>query len=218
MTRGLRAPACWLAATTLTWLFLATSAAAALPAPPFALSASPAALVEGAPVVVTIAPAPGARSSERLDLYVVLASVAQAAFLTPEGAWVAEPTPYARDRTTKDGPLTRQWPKAWPSGRHALGLVVVPAGGEPLARADWRFRPSIAWIDVAAAAPGTPGVERGTTWLLALALGVAIAIVWWAARDRHGAERNRDESHRGDDLRAARPRRRAADPPRSRRG
>jgi hypothetical protein len=181
----------------LATLLVATAAEAALPPAPFALSASPVALVEGAPLVVSIAPVRGEAAGERFDLYVVLASVAQAAFLTPQGAWVAQPTPYAQGRTTADGPLTRQWPKAWPSGRHALGLVVVPAGAEPLARADWRFRPSIAWIDVAPAAPGSTPADRGTLALLVLSLAVAIALVWWAGRD--GDRRERGGDRRGPD-------------------
>jgi hypothetical protein len=190
----------------LALLLVATAAEAALPPAPFALSASPVALVEGAPVVVSITPVRGEAPSERFDLYVVLASVAQAAFLTPHGTWVAQPTPYAQGRTTGDGPLTRQWPKAWPSGRHALGLVVVPAGAKPLTRADWRFRPSITWIDVAPAAPAATPANRGTLALLVLSLGVAIALVWWAGRDGDRLERQGDP---GPDQ-PRQPRRRAA--------
>jgi hypothetical protein len=171
----------------LAWLLAATGAEAALPRAPFALSASPTTLVEGAPIEVRVTPVPSETSGEGFDLYVVLASVAQAAFLTPDGGWVAQPTPYAQRRTTGDGPLQRRWSKAWPSGRHALGLVVVPVGADPLARADWRFQPSIAWIDVTPAAPATTPPDRTTLALLVLALGGAIALVWWAGHDRRRA-------------------------------
>ena len=81
MTRGRLALACGLV-VALTCSPTAASVEAALPAAPFALDTSPTAPMEGAPITVSVTPRSGV-GSERFDLYVVLASVAQAAFLTP---------------------------------------------------------------------------------------------------------------------------------------
>jgi hypothetical protein len=167
------------------WLALAvTSAEAALPVPPFELTLSSTSLTEGDTVTVRVAPRPGATGGEPYDLYVLLASVEEAAFLTPEGAWAPRPVPYARALSVTAAPIVRPWPKVWPSGRFALGLVVVPPGVDPLARADWRYRPTITWFDVAPLRRAETPPAGTMPALLAVAAAAAFALVWWAGRAR----------------------------------
>jgi hypothetical protein len=165
-------------------LLAAASAEAALPAPPFDLAVSSTSLIEGQPVTVTIAARPGATSGERYDFYLQLASSEEAAFLTPEGTWAPTPVPYARAVSAADPPTVHRWPRAWPAGHHALGLVVVPASGDPLARPEWTYRPVITWLRIAPlrshdAAPAGP-----LPVLLGVAAAAAVGLVGWAGRPR----------------------------------
>lgn len=160
----------------------ATSVEAALPAPPFDLELSSTSLVEGQAVTVRVTARPGGTGSERYDLYLQLASSEEAAFLTPEGTWAPRPVPYARAASTTDPPIVRQWPRAWPPGRHALGLVVVPASGDPLSRPEWSYRPATAWLRIAPLHPPAAGPAAAVAGLLGVAATVAVALVWWAAR------------------------------------
>jgi hypothetical protein len=159
---------------------VATSVEAALPAPPFELTLSSTSLVEGEPVTVRVAPTSPGRSGERHDVYLLLASVEEAAFLTPEGTWAPHPVPYARGVSTGDAPIVRRWPKAWPPGRYALGLVVVAPSADPLSRADWRYRPAITWFHIAPLVSGDTAPAFPTLALLGVAAAVAVALVWWA--------------------------------------
>jgi hypothetical protein len=162
-------------------LALATaSAEAALPAPPFDLTLSSTSLIEGQAVTVRVAARPGGTGGERYDLYLQMASSEEAAFLTPEGTWAPRPVPYARSVSATDPPLVRQWPKAWPPGQHALGLVVVPASGDPLSRPEWRYRPAITWLQIAPLRSDDAGSGAALLWLLGITAAMAVALVWWS--------------------------------------
>jgi hypothetical protein len=53
----------------------------------------------------------------------------------------------------------------------------VEPGGDPLARLDWRFEPSLATLEVVDPGPRGAGLPGSTLVLLALAGSVAIAVV-----------------------------------------
>lgn len=172
-------------------LLVAAAADAALPAPPFELIVSATTVGEGQPLTLRIAPSGREGARERFDVYVLLASVIEGAFLTPAGAWSAQPVPYAHDVSPADGPVIRQWPRAWPPGRYALGLVVVPPGVDPLARADWRYRPRVVWIDIVRARADAGPPATGQLVMLAVAGAGAIALVGLAGRSGRVSERAR---------------------------
>ena len=157
-----------------------TDVAAALPGPPFDLALSSTSLVEGQTITVRVSARPGGIGRERYDVYLQLASSEEAAFLTPEGVWAPRPVPYARAISTTDPPVVREWARVWPPGRHALGLVVVPASGDPLARPEWSYRPAIAWLRIAPLGGNDSGPPPAILGLLAVAAAVAVALVWWA--------------------------------------
>jgi hypothetical protein len=165
-------------------ILAATSVEGALPAPPFDLTLSSVSPVEGQSVTVRVEPRPGGAPAERHDIYLMLASVEEAAFLTPAGSWASQPVPYVSALAAADPPVVRQWPRAWPPGRFALGLVAVSPGADPLARSEWRYRPAIAWISIAPRAPSGAAPAFGTLALLGAALVVAIGLVWWAGTAR----------------------------------
>jgi hypothetical protein len=168
-------------------LTLAAGAAeAALPAPPFRLTLSSASPAEGQPVTVRVEGTRDGRDGQRHDLYVVLASAEEAAFLTPDGAWAPRPVPYAASVSPSEPPIVRQWPRAWPPGRHALGMVVVAPSADPLDRSQWRYRPVIRWIDIAPARPDATPPATGTLALLGVATAVAAGLVWWAGVSASG--------------------------------
>ena len=162
----------------------AAVAEAALPAPPFDLTLSPTSLIEGEPVTIRVTPTASTPDAARYDLYLLLASVEEAAFLTPEGTWAPTPVPYARSVSTVDPPIVRPWPHAWPPGRFAFGLVVVPPSGDPLGRDEWRYRPAITWFDVAPRASGTGTPVSTSLVVLGVAAAGAAALVWWATLAR----------------------------------
>lgn len=159
----------------------ATSVEAALPAPPFDLGLSPTSLIEGDTATVRVTARPRSTEAGRYDVYVLLASVEQAAFLTPEGTWAPRPVAYARAVSTSDPPIVRPWPKVWPAGDYALGLVVVPPSGDPLARSEWRYRPAVTWFQIAPRQSAAAALTPATVGLLGLAAAAAIALVWWAS-------------------------------------
>ena len=161
-------------------LVAAAAAEAALPAPPFDLAVSSTSLREGDTVTVRVSPRPTGAAQDRYDLYVLLASSEEAAFLTPEGRWAPRPVAYARAVSTSNPTLVREWPRVWPAGQHALALVAVAPDGDPLDRATWQFRPAIVWLRITPLHPnGAASVVR--TWLLLGAAALAaVALVWWA--------------------------------------
>jgi hypothetical protein len=165
-------------AAVVTFMALAaTTATAALPAPPFDFSLSPSSVVEGEPVTIRITPrsaAPGAH-----DLYVVHARSEEASFLDPNGAWAPRPVLYARVGDGPVAPIVRPWPKAWPPGEHALALVVVPVSGDPLARLGWRYRPVERRVTIAPRVSGDAPPDVMTMTVLAALTLAAIGAVWW---------------------------------------
>jgi hypothetical protein len=161
-------------------LLAAAAAEAALPAPPFDLAVSSTSLREGDTVTVRVSPRSAGAAQDRYDLYVLLASSEEAAFLTPEGRWAPRPVAYARAVSTSNPPLVREWPRVWPAGQHALALMAVAPAGDPLDRASWQFRPAIVWLRITPLNPDR-GAPMVWTWLLLGAAALAaVALVWWA--------------------------------------
>ena len=70
---------------------------------------------------------------------------------------------------------------AGPGREIPLALVVVPAGGDPLARFAWTYRPTLVRISIQAPGPAAPLDVRGLASLAALTL-VACAVVLLAGR------------------------------------
>lgn len=142
-----------LAAALLAGLAAALAAEAALPAPPFALEVTPARVTAGQPVAVRLTPRGG--PAGEFDLYLMWALSPEAAFLTPEGVWSPRPVPFRARVPAAGPPITTRWVPG-PPGEIPLALVVVPAGGDPLARFAWRFRPELARVSAPAPAPPAP--------------------------------------------------------------
>jgi hypothetical protein len=141
------------AALLLAVLGLAAGAAeATLPAPPFALDVAPARVAAGETVLLQITPRGG---SGEFDLYIMWALAPEAAFLTPEGAWSPRPVAFRAGVPAAGAPMSLRWAPG-PPGEIPLALVVVPRGGDPLARFAWTFRPVLAWISAGTPAPALP--------------------------------------------------------------
>ena len=165
-----------IAAAALT-LVLAAGAEASLPAPPFTLDVTPAQVAAGQPVALTLTPRGGAGA---WDLYLMWAFSPEAAFLTPDGAWSPRPVAF-RARVPAAGPaITLRWVPT-PPRDIPLALVVVPAGGDPLARFAWTFRPLIAWISARPPAARAP-LDVATLAALAAVTLLACALVVLSGR------------------------------------
>ena len=158
-------------------LGLASGAEAALPAPPFALDVTPSRVAAGQPVQLAITPR-GGRGV--WDVYLMWAFSPEAAFLTPEGAWSPRPVAFRARVGASGPPITARWiPNR--SGDIPLALVVVEAGGDPLARFAWTFRPEIAWISAPPPAGPAP-LDVATLAPLAVVTLLACALVVVAGR------------------------------------
>jgi len=158
-------------------LALARAAEAALPAPPFALDVTPARVPAGQPVRLAITPRGG---ESTFDLYLMWALSPEAAFLTPEGAWSPRPVAFRAGLRAAGEPIVGRWVPG-PGRDIPLALVVVPAGGDPLARFAWTYRPTLVRISVDVPAARAPLDVRGLAPLAALTL-VACAVVLLAGR------------------------------------
>jgi hypothetical protein len=152
-----------------------TTADAALPAPPFALTAAPSSVDAGDAVSIDVVPR--ATGGGPWDVYVVWLYAERAAFLGPDGAWTPRPVPF-RARLAAGEPARGAWARAGPAGDATLALVVVRPGADPLDRADWTYRPVLASVHVGAPSAARP--PRSWTTLAGL-LGVAVlatVLVW----------------------------------------
>ena len=136
----------------LALLSLATPGEAALPAPPFTLDVTPVRIAAGESVVLRITPTGGAGS---FDLYLMWALAPEAAFLGAEGAWAPRPTAFRAGVAASGAPISVRWTPNSP-GEIPLALVVVPAGGDPMDRFAWVFRPVLTALSVRVAASPVP--------------------------------------------------------------
>src|SRR5262249_15391778 len=141
---------------------------AALPAPPFALAATPSSVVAGDAVAVRVIPRSG--PGGQWDAYIVWLYAENAAFLGPNGAWTPRPVPFRAGLA--GGDIARGvWAHTGPPGDGTLALVLVRPGADPLDRAEWTHRPALATVHVAA-----PDVTRSSlSWPMLLGL-VAAAV------------------------------------------
>jgi hypothetical protein len=153
----------------------ATSAEAALPAAPFALSATPATVNAGDSVALDVTPR--AYAGGPWDVYIVWLFAERAAFLGPDGAWAPRPVPF-RARLAAGESARGVWTRAGPPGDVTLALVAVPPGVDPLDRAEWTSRPTLAHARVAAPAEARPRRPWTTLTALLAAAFAATALVW----------------------------------------
>ncbi|MGH7356384.1 MAG: YfhO family protein, partial [Candidatus Rokuibacteriota bacterium] len=174
---GRRPRAAALALTAV--LFVAAGpASAALPEPPFTLDVSPSDVGPGRRVVVTVAPRAGPGSAGAFDVYLMWAGDERAAFLTRDGAWAPRPVAWRADVTSAGGgALVAEWRTPYPVGAVRLALVVVPAGGDPLARREWRFRPEVLTLTVRGPSRTGGGVTPGELWPMLVATLLVCGIV-----------------------------------------
>jgi hypothetical protein len=149
-------------------LACAAGAEAALPAPPFTLDVSPSRVAAGQPVQLSITRRGGAGA---WDLYLMWAFSPEAAFLAPDGTWSPRPVAFRARLPATGAPITLRWVPS-PPREVPLALVVVPAGGDPLARFAWTFRPVIARVD---ARPPAAHAPRDVATLAALAVVTLLA-------------------------------------------
>src|SRR5207244_8549890 len=78
--------------TAVVLLLASTRAEAALPAPPFVLTATPSSVTTGDTVEIGLRPR--AATGGPWDVYVVWLFSERAAFLGPDGAWAQQPVPF----------------------------------------------------------------------------------------------------------------------------
>jgi hypothetical protein len=157
------------------------AAGAALPPPPFALDVAPLRVSAGQPVRLVIAP----RGDEGLfDLYLMWALSPEAAFLTPQGTWSPQPVAFRAGARAIGEPIVGRWLPG-PGRDIPLALVVVPAGGDPLARFAWTYRPAFVRITVDTTADRPP-LDLGEIAPLAAVTLVACAIVLLAGKPFFG--------------------------------
>jgi hypothetical protein len=152
-----------------------TTAHAALPTPPFALTAAPSSVDAGDAVSIDVVPR--ATEGGPWDVYVIWLYAERAAFLGPDGAWTPQRVPF-RARLAAGEPVRGAWLRAGPPGDATLALVVVRPGADPLDRAEWKYRPALANVHVAVPPAARP--PRSWTTLAGL-LGVAVlatVLIW----------------------------------------
>jgi hypothetical protein len=151
-------------------------AEAALPLPPFTLDVTPTRVSAGEAVQLEITPRGG---SGQFDLYVMWALVPEAAFLTPDGAWSPRPVAFRARVPAAGSPLGLRWVPG-PPGEIPLALVVVPAGGDPLARFAWTFRPVL--VRVTARPAAAAALESRALAPLAVAILLSCGVVLLAGK------------------------------------
>ena len=156
-------------------LLVAMPADAALPAPPFELTATPSSVDAGEAVAIDVTPR--TRRGRPLDVYVVWLFAERAAFLGPDGAWAPRPVPF-RAQLAGGESAHGVWRHAGPPDDVTLALVVVRPGADPLDRTEWRHRPALARVRIAAPAATHPSRPWTTLAGLGAAAVAATALVW----------------------------------------
>jgi hypothetical protein len=166
-----------LALALLVALALVRAAAAALPAPPFALDVEPTRPAAGEPVRITLTPRGG---GGLFDVYLMWALSAEAGFLGADGAWSPRPLALRAGVPATGAPIVMRWLPG-PGADIPLALVVVPAGADPLARFAWSYRPEVVRIGVQAP-PSRAPLDLRALLPLALATLLACGIVLLAGK------------------------------------
>src|SRR5437899_3093516 len=145
--------------TALLLLLASTRAEAALPAPPFVLTATPSSVSAGDTVEIGLRPR------------------AATACLGPDGAWAQQPVPF-RARLAAGERVRGAWSRAGPPADVTLALVVVRPGADPLDRAEWTHHPALATVRVTAPPGARPPRPWTTLTGLLLAAVAATALAW----------------------------------------
>jgi hypothetical protein len=149
-----------------------------LPGTPFSVDVRPAALVEGAPAQLRIAPR--AIDGERpIDIYVarIPGGAPSVSLLSPDGRWSPAAVPLARGVTARTPPIEVGWTESGPVGWSTLVIVPVHASRPPTRRESWAARPVLLTLRVRATpAPPGPGVLLSVCGAIA-AVGTCVAVV-----------------------------------------
>ena len=151
---------------------------AALPAPPFALTATPSSVLAGDTVEIGVTPR--AATGGPWDVYVVWLFSERAAFLGPDGTWAPRPVPF-HARLAAGERARGAWNRAAPPADVTLALVIVRPGADPLDHAEWTHRPALAQVRVAAPSDARPSRPWTTLAGLFVAAVVATALAWGRA-------------------------------------
>ena len=151
---------------------------AALPAPPFALTATPSSVLAGDTVEIGVTPR--AATGGPWDVYVVWLFSERAAFLGPDGTWAPRPVPF-HARLAAGERARGAWNRAAPPADVTLALVMVRPGADPLDRAEWTHRPALAQVRVAAPSDARPSRPWTTLAGLFVAAVAATALAWGRA-------------------------------------
>src|SRR5438132_1048743 len=151
---------------------------AALPARPFALTATPSSVLAGDTVEIGVTPR--AATGGPWDVYIVWLFSERAAFLGPDGAWAPGPVPF-HARLAAGERARGAWNRAAPPADVTLALVMVRPGADPLDRAEWMHRPALAQVRVAAPSDARPSRPWTTLAGLFVAAVAATALAWGRA-------------------------------------
>ena len=151
---------------------------AALPAPPFALTATPSSVLAGDTVEIGVTPR--AATGGPWDVYVVWLFSERAAFLGPDGTWAPRPVPF-HARLAAGERARGAWKRAAPPADVTLALLMVRPGADPLDRAEWTHRPALAQVRVAAPSDARPSRPWTTLAGLFVAAVAATALAWGRA-------------------------------------
>jgi energy-coupling factor transporter ATP-binding protein EcfA2 len=96
---------------------------------------------------------------------------------TLEGVWTPRPMAWRARVTSGDGPFVAEWRTPSPEGAVRVALVVVPTGGDPLTRRDWRFRPEVLTLTVHGPPRTGGGLAPGDLWPMLVAILLVCGIV-----------------------------------------
>lgn len=159
------------------------SSSSRLPAAPFEFGASPASLVEGGPLTLTLAPrreAPGP-----VDVYVSFErdSGRVWGYLAPSGGFTGTPAPYMRIAGGASRPVTVRFASASPFGEYTFTTQFVRPGGPP-SRAYYVFAPLVAKVSIRPAQRADDRVAVFLVGLGVLSAGViALTLILSRRRD-----------------------------------
>jgi hypothetical protein len=156
------------------------SSASRLRSAPFEFRASPASVVEGGSLTLTLAPrgeAPG-HADGPVDLYVSFERDSGRAwgYLAPSGGFTGTPAPYTRIAAGAPAPVTVRFASASPFGEYTFTTQFVRPGGTP-SRAHYVFAPLVAKVSIRPAQREDDRVALFLGGLGVLSAGVVVLVL-----------------------------------------